>query len=232
MSTYLGTDPHANFKIFYKMLVEINFSDSDELYIIGDVLDRGEENLCLLNYVKSTPNIHLIMGNHELFALMYLRGELSGRRWDNMGGTCCRMELDELSEEKRVELREYLESLPYMMELKVKDETWILSHSGLNEEYCIRNEEGVVKVKESITYAMQKDSYAYLISNDLYYMSDDMKLDHYLVAGHYPYMLRHAEVGKIYKNEKFLGLDAGNGYRSDGGKLAVYRIEDGRVWYV
>ena len=48
-----------------KLLDYVGFKDEDELYIIGDVLGRGEEPIPLLRYVMQHPNMKLLMGNHE-----------------------------------------------------------------------------------------------------------------------------------------------------------------------
>ena len=62
--TYIMSDIHGHYSEFRKMLKTIEFDDSDTLYIIGDIMDRGNENLKMLNYVYLSPNIHLLMGNH------------------------------------------------------------------------------------------------------------------------------------------------------------------------
>lgn len=51
---YVTSDIHGTFSLFYKLLIKINFSAGDRLYILGDALDKGreEENLCLLSFIK------------------------------------------------------------------------------------------------------------------------------------------------------------------------------------
>ena len=62
---YVMSDIHGDFQSFYKMLVKINFSSYDELFILGDIVDKGKENLCLLDFIWKSENIHLLKGNHE-----------------------------------------------------------------------------------------------------------------------------------------------------------------------
>ena len=64
MSTYICSDIHGQGELFYQMLSDINFSDSAELYIVGDLIDRGPDTIELLQYVvQHQKNIHLLMGN-------------------------------------------------------------------------------------------------------------------------------------------------------------------------
>ena len=42
------------------MLVKINFSSYDELFILGDIVDKGKENLCLLDFIWKSENYHHI----------------------------------------------------------------------------------------------------------------------------------------------------------------------------
>ena len=48
MATYVISDMHGKFKEFKEMLELIEFSPSDTLYILGDVVDRGEESIPML----------------------------------------------------------------------------------------------------------------------------------------------------------------------------------------
>ena len=71
---YVTSDIHGCFKEFKKLLDYVEFKDEDELYIIGDVLGRGEEPIPLLRYVMQHPNMKLLMGNHEQ-AFLWNMGE-------------------------------------------------------------------------------------------------------------------------------------------------------------
>lgn len=62
---YVTSDIHGCFDEFKKLLNYIKFCDNDFLYIIGDVLGRGNEPIPLLQYVMVHKNMKLLMGNHE-----------------------------------------------------------------------------------------------------------------------------------------------------------------------
>ena len=71
MSIYVMSDIHGCYDEFMQMLDLISFSDYDELWIIGDVCDRGPKNMKLLQKIISSKNIHIIMGNHDAWLLKY-----------------------------------------------------------------------------------------------------------------------------------------------------------------
>ena len=91
---YIMSDVHGDYQSFYKMLVKI----SDNLYILGDVVDKGDENLCLLNFIRGSKNMILIKGNHEYLFERYLQGIISAELWDACGGYNTRKEVDQLPE--------------------------------------------------------------------------------------------------------------------------------------
>lgn len=67
MSIYCISDIHGCFIEFNKMLRLINFQESDELYILGDIFDRGPASAEMLWWAtKQAPaNVHFLLGNHE-----------------------------------------------------------------------------------------------------------------------------------------------------------------------
>ncbi|WP_455810217.1 metallophosphoesterase, partial [Clostridium butyricum] len=45
MSRYVMSDIHGCYAEFIEMLQKINFGDDDELYVLGDIFDRGPQPL-------------------------------------------------------------------------------------------------------------------------------------------------------------------------------------------
>ena len=62
---YCISDVHGEYELFMKLLEKIKFSDEDELYISGDIIDKGKDSVRLARYIMGKPNIHTIIGNHE-----------------------------------------------------------------------------------------------------------------------------------------------------------------------
>ena len=65
MSRYVMSDIHGCYTEFIEMLQKINFGDDDELYVLGDIFDRGPQPLKVLDYILDKKNIQMIKGNHE-----------------------------------------------------------------------------------------------------------------------------------------------------------------------
>ena len=60
--TYIVADVHGEFNLFLSMLRAISFSVSDRLIVLGDAIDKGNDSIKLLQYIKSNPNIQMIIG--------------------------------------------------------------------------------------------------------------------------------------------------------------------------
>ncbi len=70
---YVISDIHGDHSRYLKMLELINFSDEDELYVLGDIVDRGSEPVKVLLDMMSRANVFPVMGNHDLLALDILK---------------------------------------------------------------------------------------------------------------------------------------------------------------
>lgn len=75
MATYVMSDLHGLQYRLNAMLEKISFCSEDVLYIVGDVIDRGEDGIALLTQCMETENIRLLMGNHEHMMLEYLQAD-------------------------------------------------------------------------------------------------------------------------------------------------------------
>ena len=73
--TYVVSDLHGCFEKFKKLLREIRFNDNDVMYVIGDIVDQGDESMELLCDLSMRFNVIPILGDHDLRALKLL-GEL------------------------------------------------------------------------------------------------------------------------------------------------------------
>lgn len=82
--TYVISDIHGNFNKYEKILKLINFSDKDESYVLGDAIDRGEEGVRILKDIMNRPNVHMLMGNHELMAAETFLAEDEEAEWERL----------------------------------------------------------------------------------------------------------------------------------------------------
>ena len=73
---YCVSDIHGEYRLFKCLVEALRFSAEDEMYICGDVIDKGDDSVRLARYIASFPNMHCILGNHELAFLNYYRSLL------------------------------------------------------------------------------------------------------------------------------------------------------------
>ena len=68
---YVISDIHGEYTLFLELMKKIGFSDSDELYVCGDIIEKGDGSVKLAKWLLSKPNVHSIRGNHEEMFLEY-----------------------------------------------------------------------------------------------------------------------------------------------------------------
>jgi len=120
-----------------EMLRIINFGPDDTLYILGDVIDRGKESIKCLQYIMAAPNIKMLMGNHEQMMIDALTGDCNDvshhmLNWLENGGTEVFPEFCKLPEDEQVAIMDYVANLPYLAEVKIGEQNFVLVHAGLN----------------------------------------------------------------------------------------------------
>lgn len=125
---YVCSDIHADYNLFIKLLNKINFSRNDVMYIGGDILDKGQNSMKLLQFIKNTPNIHTIVGNHEYDFLKHYWAIMENSPTDfNKTLKTLQNYFEFDGHLLNWDTVDYLESLPYYIET----ENFILVHAGL-----------------------------------------------------------------------------------------------------
>lgn len=131
MAHYVISDIHGESDRFHAMLEKIRFTDTDTLYIIGDVVDRGPHGITLLQEIMNTPNMVMMLGNHEYMMLQYMHPEATDidfRRWNKNGNAPTLEEYYRLTEQEQQTILEFLKGLPTHIELTVNGTTFYLIH--------------------------------------------------------------------------------------------------------
>lgn len=240
MSVYVSSDLHGDLIKFKSLLKLINFKvNEDVLYVLGDVLDRGPKGIELLSYIREYSDgdnsvIQIIKGNHELFAEMYIEGKLTKDNWIRWGGKQTATQIDQMAEGERLDLLSYLKSLQhYVVVERENGLDWVLSHSGIHLDFLVGDENGIDAV-QSIEAAIANNEFEYLITNDLIYAPRSVldRLNQYLVIGHIPVLFMNDGSAQIIKRKQYMCIDTGAGYRNLGGKMSIYRLEDGKEFYL
>ncbi len=233
MAVYVMSDLHGCREEFNEMLKLIHFSDYDELWIVGDVCDRGRESIPLLRDIMAHENMHLIFGNHDMWLARYAAllieakkdpsvidlGDPEIVRWlyRNGGLTTADQFMDQ---EFPVchDIRLYLEDPLYYKELKIMGRKFLLVHAGLGS-YADRHARlGEIPVSELV--------WSHIGINDNPFPDTTM------IVGHYPtFLYGEAYEGKIIRGDRadIYHIDCGCVY---GRTLGCLRLDDLKEFYV
>ena len=129
---YVTSDIHGQYDSFKKLLEKINFNDNDTLYILGDIIDRGPQIIEIIRKVISTPNIVMVLGNHEDMFLNYYDSKDIGDRilWFRNGGNITYSALKSISENEVKDIVKYFKSLPIERNIEVNGNRFQLVHGA------------------------------------------------------------------------------------------------------
>ena len=218
--TYLMSDLHGRYEAYRRMLELIRFSESDELYVLGDVLDRGPQPLEILLDMRARPRVHPILGNHEHTAYPILRALTRGEHppadaWLADGGESTLAGFVRLSPKEQRAAVDYLATFAPYAELTAGGADYLLVHAGLAD------------------FDPSRPLSAYPVADLVAGRTDYTRRyypDRYLVTGHTPTgLIAYGHGGRIWQGNGHVALDCGNGW---GGTLGCLRLEDMAEFYV
>jgi len=142
MADYIVGDVQGCISSLKKLLTKINFSfDSDRLFFLGDVVNRGENNLETMKFILSNQdNFDMVLGNHDIHLIACHFDSNKIKKSDNFD--------DILDSNLRDKIIEYLLSRSLALQLDGS----ILIHAGVPP---IWSEEDVFYYSDFIKSNMQ-----------------------------------------------------------------------------
>ena len=227
--TYVVCDLHGCFDKFKRLLDRIDFNDDDVMYVVGDIVDYGEEPIELLCDLSMRHNVIPIVGDCDLRAFELLREldrmlsggtpdpEVLGKmaEWIQDGGAKTMEGFKALDDDMKEGVLEYLEDMSLYEELEVKGKKYLLVHAG------IADYDGESELEDYMP-----EDFIYESVDPEYPLIDGVTL----IVGHKPtYEIEGAEKGKIYHAEGAIFLDCGAAYDEPLGCLC---LETGKEYYI
>lgn len=221
---YVMSDLHSHYREFSLMLEEINFSKEDSLYILGDAIDKGKEELELIKAIRERPNITLLKGNHENILLS---------NYCNYGTVPYLYRTEDY-----IKYLDYFSNLPIYKIIKLKDKIYFLSHGGLSSEPGTLKEKINSLDEYSILYERNLDSF--IIEKNVIQIighTPIQGLNNSYIKENIPFLQRN-KVRKRIKNGKILFIpgkiliDTGLGANFENSKLACLRLDDMKEFYI
>lgn len=117
-------DIHGMYSKLTDVLNRCNFSSSDTLYCVGDLCDRGNENLKTLQFLMNLNNFHPVIGNHDIWLAQYLSYKMPENTFHAWayynGGMNTFVEFLDKTDEEKLKIYDWLKNIPYMIKLKDK----------------------------------------------------------------------------------------------------------------
>ncbi len=222
--TYVLSNPHGCYQKYKAMLATINFKDTDILYVLGDIVDYGEEPMELIADMSMRYNVYPIVGEHDYTAVRMLQGfdrmlkdgstpdgdyvtEMT--EWMQAGGKVTLDGFRALDDEMREGVLDYLSDLALYEQVSVKGKNYLLVHAGIAD----------FDPDTDLDDYQPEDFISEPADLDRIYFSDQT-----LIVGHKP-----TESGKIEHGENVIAIDCGAQF---GGKLACLCLESGEEFYV
>lgn len=229
---YVTSDLHGiSLDTFKALLDSVKFSKDDYLFILGDVIDRGQSGIELLKYLTDKENIELILGNHEAMMLgcKFIFDKVTEQSIDSLtkeklailqawmrnGAEPTMNALKHETDAGVDEIYEYLLDCPLYDTVSVNGKDFLLTHSGLG------NFEKNKRIKD---YTQSELLWERPKISDRYFDSV------ITVFGHTP-TKHYGEKynGKILKTATWIDIDVGVVY---GNAPAILRLDDLSEFYL
>lgn len=233
MATYVLSDIHGQYDMFMEIMDKINLKNTDTLYVIGDILDRGPHPIKVLLKIMEMPNVICIIGNHEYMAiecLSFLMKEVTDQNledldinileklvtWQYNGAKTTIEEFRALSHEMQEEVIEFIKDFSIYEEINVNEQDYLLVHAGLGDF-----EEGK-DIEDCSLYELVWKRADY---EKKYY---DDKI---VITGHTPTQMieNNPRPGYICKKNNHIAIDCGA--YLEGGRLSAVCLETGEEYY-
>lgn len=229
---YVIGDIHGNKAKYDEMLTKLSPADTDAVFVLGDVIDVGDDSIEILQDMMYRTNIYPVLGEHEYMARKILpliakaknldeaKNMLSGEdkaefdKWLTMKSEKTISDFLSLSDEDKESIIDYLSEFQAYEEVEAGGKTFILAHAGINN------------------FDDEKDLEDYSEEDFVFAQTDYTKVyfkNKYLITGHTPTVaINQKLMGKVYSKNGHIAIDCGAAY---GGRLAAVCLDALKLYY-
>ena len=97
MSTYIIGDVQGCYQELQALLAAVRFDpEVDAAWFVGDLVNRGPDNLATLRLIRSLPHSRVVLGNHDLHFLAVASGCQTAKAGDTLGDLLTAPELTDI----------------------------------------------------------------------------------------------------------------------------------------
>ena len=221
---YAVSDLHGCFDKYNRLLDRLCLSDNDTLYILGDIVDRGDGGIDILKDIIGRKNIIALKGNHEYMAATMLKAFVIGNDgyrsknliegldlWLKDGGQPTLDNFRRLSAIDKILIFHFLKSLPVYKKIEVGGRKYFLAHT--------------VPEKEKMLDFENCDEYDFTIGEPEY--EKQYYADTFIVTGHTPTsFIDEAYTGKIWQENNHIAIDCGAVFGNPLGCICLDTMEE------
>lgn len=260
MKTFVMSDIHGCYDEFMAMLQKINFTQEDQLILLGDYIDRGPKSYEMLCWMENvTDNVLLIKGNHDaefaqcidifLSVIHKLHIDISSiinerlidvyqivkeyinyEMFDYYGTLQQLIESGKINISKLSKWKEIIDNMPFCFKTSINANKYVFVHAGYITDKQLFQSNH--KDKESFyLYAREESVSVGGIDNGI------------IIAGHTPTIASGLfyNAGNVFeffdtkRNCKYFNIDCGIAYRSNkhpNAKLACLELTSNNIYYV
>lgn len=224
--TYVMSDIHGCYDKYMNMLSKINFSCDDTLYILGDVVDRGNGGMKVILDAAARENVITLKGNHDHEAYVFLKNltmpiddpracEFASvfRVWLSDSGIPTYESFIKLCDSEKETVLLYLNSLPIFEEIVICGRKYFLAHTVPEREKMLDFDR--CRISDFIIGEPEYDKT---------YFEDTV-----IVTGHTPTeLIDKSRAGKIWSKNNHIAVDCGAVF---GNPLGCICLESGEEFY-
>ncbi len=229
-----ASDLHGQWDKYQELVKRLALNDGEnELYLLGDLIDRGSGSCKILLDIRKRDNIHALFGNHEYMAAMCLSWVLKEITKDSIddltelqmatldewilnGGGPTLRGLRSIPPEERQDLLEYLHDMELYAEVEAGGKDFVLIHAAPER------------------FDPDKPLEDYEPQELLFGRPDpsaEFWPDKYLVYGHTPTRLLHEQLGEppsddILRRGRQIAIDCACAYDGKLGCLCLDTLEE------
>ena len=226
---YAVSNLHGNYSKFKKLLKAIAFKDTDIMYVLGDIVDYGDEGMELIGDLSIRYNVYPIVGEHDYTAVKMLSGfekmlksgETPDKKfiarmteWAADGGQVTLDAFRTLDAEMREGIIDDLSDMTLYEEVEAGGKNYLLVHAG------------IAGYKEGADLDSLKPEAFFTEALDLTKKYFDNVT---VVVGHNPTTEDNGGDGKIFYGNGSIAIDCGE---ARGGTIGCIRLDDLKEFYV
>lgn len=208
-------DVHGHYDGMMTLLEQLDPGSEDQVYFLGDLMDRGPKSAEVVEFVKNSP-YHCLMGNHEQLMLNALpevgKNTQAWQAWLYSGGYATISSYQKAGIMPREHL-EWMRSLPMFLDL---GDLWLV-HAGIHPH---------------LPLSQQTEAECCWIRREFHNIPKPYFNDKLIIVGHtITFTFNGIEPGSLVRGQGWLGIDTGV-YHAKSGWLTGLDITNNKVYQV